>query len=214
MESERGTARGRDLTHVVRAAPSGQPRGDHRSHDHPHCAGHLPRLPRPRREYRLAAGEVAPAVMAKADRRMQGDPLTPAEEQALLRQGFTWVTRNRSWLLRTREFRQHCGRSLSAGPFTIPVIRSPIVVRGRACAQVAPAPDRPDATTMRTSRGWTSRSRSVMGEPAVRPPEWRALIERTASLDSYILTDRFVIPSMPAVSWRLANSRPAATPAQ
>ena len=56
-------------------------------------------------EYRLAAGEVAPAVMAKADQRMQGDPLTPAEEQALLRQGFTWVTRNRSWLLRTREFR-------------------------------------------------------------------------------------------------------------
>jgi hypothetical protein len=37
-------------------------------------------------EYRMAAGEVAPAVMAKADRRMQGDPLTPAEEQALLRQ--------------------------------------------------------------------------------------------------------------------------------
>jgi hypothetical protein len=84
-------------------------------------------------EYRLAAGEVAPAVMAKADRRMQGDPLTPAEEQALLRQGFTWVTRNRSWLLRTREFRQHCGRSLSAGPFTIPVIRSPIVVRHGLC---------------------------------------------------------------------------------
>jgi len=52
MESERGAARGRDLTHVVRAAPSGQPRGDHRSHDHPHCAGHLPRLPRPGRHER------------------------------------------------------------------------------------------------------------------------------------------------------------------
>ena len=60
MESERGTARGRVLTHVVRAAPSGQPRGDHRSHDHPHCAGHLPRLPRPGRRIPTGGGRGGP----------------------------------------------------------------------------------------------------------------------------------------------------------
>lgn len=34
-------------------------------------------------EYRLAAGDVAPAVMAEVDKRIVGDPLSPAEEQQL-----------------------------------------------------------------------------------------------------------------------------------
>ncbi len=39
-------------------------------------------------DYRLAAGEVAPAVMAEVDRRIVGDPLGAAEEQALRQKGW------------------------------------------------------------------------------------------------------------------------------
>jgi hypothetical protein len=39
-------------------------------------------------DYRLAAGDVAPAVMAEVDRRIVGDPLGAAEEQALRQKGW------------------------------------------------------------------------------------------------------------------------------
>lgn len=39
-------------------------------------------------DYRLAAGEVAPAVMAEVDRRILGDPLGTAEEQRLRKAGW------------------------------------------------------------------------------------------------------------------------------
>lgn len=39
-------------------------------------------------DYRLAAGDVAPAVMAEVDRRIVGEPLGPAEEQALRQKGW------------------------------------------------------------------------------------------------------------------------------
>jgi hypothetical protein len=35
-------------------------------------------------EYRLAGGDVAPSVMAEVDRRMVGEPLSPAQERALI----------------------------------------------------------------------------------------------------------------------------------
>lgn len=41
-----------------------------------------------RGDYRLAAGEVAPAVMSAVDSRIVGDPLGPAEEQALVKRGW------------------------------------------------------------------------------------------------------------------------------
>lgn len=39
-------------------------------------------------DYRLASGDVPPAVMAEVDRRIVGDPLTPAEERALMQAGW------------------------------------------------------------------------------------------------------------------------------
>jgi len=39
-------------------------------------------------EYRLAAGDVAPSVMTEVDKRMVGDPLSPAEEKALMASGW------------------------------------------------------------------------------------------------------------------------------
>lgn len=40
-------------------------------------------------DYRLAAGDVAPAVMSDVDSRILGEPLSPAEEAALMKHGWT-----------------------------------------------------------------------------------------------------------------------------
>jgi len=47
MESEQGAARRRGSDACPERRALRPARGDHRSHDPPHCAGHLPRLPRP-----------------------------------------------------------------------------------------------------------------------------------------------------------------------
>jgi hypothetical protein len=39
-------------------------------------------------EYRLAGGDVAPAVMGEVDKRMVGDPLSPADERTLMASGW------------------------------------------------------------------------------------------------------------------------------